>query len=100
QTHMREGRMTQAIALAERTGIDLDARELAMPEIEDPLFPRLVCYRVWSAAGDARAPGALEAAYRELNKLAERSGDEDTRRSILENVPVHREIVAARNDAA
>ncbi|MEO8133767.1 MAG: hypothetical protein ABI831_07315, partial [Betaproteobacteria bacterium] len=92
--HLRQGRLTTALELTERVATDL-VGGLPMSSTDEPLFPRLLCYRVWAAAGDPRAASALETVHGELQALAARAGDEDTRVSILENVPLHREIVAA-----
>jgi adenylate cyclase len=55
----------------------------------------LTCHQVLTAAGDPRASAVLEEAYRELQTQAGRIEDQAARRSLLENVPWHREIVAA-----
>jgi hypothetical protein len=94
EIHMRQGQMTQALALTEPIDTAV-AAGLSIASTDDPLFPRLVCYRVWAAAGDSRASSALEAMHADLDALAARSGDDDRRVSILQNVPVHREIIAA-----
>jgi hypothetical protein len=52
------------------------------------------CYRVLSANGDPRAGETLDAAYHLLQERAATIEDEDLRRSYLENVPHHREIIA------
>jgi len=60
----------------------------------------LTCYQVLRASADPRAPGVLRAAYARLQEQAGRIPDEKTRRSFLENVPWHREIVAAWHHAS
>ncbi len=62
---------------------------------DEPLRIYLTCYRVLQAAGDPRAEHVLSAAYGLLQERAARITDEEMRRSYLENVPTHREIVAA-----
>jgi predicted ATPase len=59
----------------------------------DPFWVRLTCYQVLAASGDPRAAGFLREAYDLLMEFADRIGDEEMRRSFLENVPWHREIV-------
>ena len=59
----------------------------------------LTCYHVLHAAGDPRAATMLETAYTMLRERAARISDEANRRSYLENVPYHREIVAAWAEA-
>jgi hypothetical protein len=44
--------------------------------------------------GDPRAGGFLQQTYDSLMAYADRIGDEGMRRSFLENVPWHREVVA------
>jgi tetratricopeptide (TPR) repeat protein len=53
------------------------------------------CYSVLRACDDPRAEEILDIAYRLLHERAEAVDDETLRRSYLENVPYHREIVAA-----
>ena len=58
-----------------------------------PFWTCLTCYRVLVAAGDPRAAEILDRAHTQLLEWAARIPDEATRRSLLENVPWHREIV-------
>jgi tetratricopeptide (TPR) repeat protein len=53
----------------------------------------LTCYQVLCAGGDPRAAEILATAHRLLQEKAARLPDEGLRRSFLENVPWHREIV-------
>jgi hypothetical protein len=62
---------------------------------DEPLRVYLTCYHVLQAAGDPRADGILSTAYTLLHEQAGKITDETMRRSFLENVPYHREIVAA-----
>jgi hypothetical protein len=50
---------------------------------------------VLHAANDPRARDVLERAHAKLQEQATKITDEAMRRSFLENVPYHREIVAA-----
>jgi DNA-binding SARP family transcriptional activator/predicted ATPase/Tfp pilus assembly protein PilF len=59
----------------------------------DPFHVYLTCYRVLAANGDPRAPEILAAAHRLLQAQAAKIGDDELRRSYLENVITHREIV-------
>jgi hypothetical protein len=61
----------------------------------DGLLIYLTCYHVLHAAGDPRAATILEAAYKLLQERATKIVDAAMRHSFLENVPYHREIVAA-----
>ena len=70
----------------------------AYPRLEgtwEPLRVYLTCYQVLHAHDDPRAEAVLEAGYRLLQERARKIEDGDLRRSFLENVPHHREIVAA-----
>ncbi len=60
----------------------------------EPFRIYLTCYQVLVANHDPRAHDVLAQAYRRLQERAARIPDEATRRSFLENVAVHREIVA------
>ncbi len=53
------------------------------------------CYAVLSACGDLRAAYALGMARLLLRNRADRIYDQEMRRSFLENVPLHRAIIAA-----
>jgi tetratricopeptide (TPR) repeat protein len=55
----------------------------------------LACYRVLGAQGDPRAGDVLSFAHRMLIERTTRIHDGELRRSFLENVAAHREIVAA-----
>jgi class 3 adenylate cyclase/tetratricopeptide (TPR) repeat protein len=72
---------------------------LTTANTDEPLQIELICYRTLHALGDPRAPYVLESAYERLQNQAVRILDEAMRRSFLENVPYHREIVAAWTEA-
>jgi tetratricopeptide (TPR) repeat protein len=55
---------------------------------------RLTTHKVWARCGDQRARAALEDAHGALMSEAQRIVDEGWRRSFLENIPEHREIVS------
>jgi hypothetical protein len=59
----------------------------------EPFRVYLTCYRVLRAVGDLSASKTLGKAYHLLQEQATRISDEDLRRSFLENVAAHREIV-------
>ncbi len=56
----------------------------------------LTCYQVLRACGDSRAAEILLTAQAALLERAARIGDEEMRRSFLENVPHHRAIMQER----
>jgi len=60
----------------------------------EPFRVCLTCYHVLRAADDTRAEEVLETGYRRLLERARTLKDEGLRRSYLENVPYHREIIA------
>jgi tetratricopeptide (TPR) repeat protein len=61
----------------------------------EPFRAHLTCYRVLRANADPRANGILGEARRLLQERAGKISDEEERRSYLNNVAVHREIVRA-----
>lgn len=61
----------------------------------EPFRNLLICYQVLQDRRDPRAGEILETAYRCLQQETARIGDEDLRRSFLEKVAAHRQIVAA-----
>jgi tetratricopeptide (TPR) repeat protein len=62
---------------------------------DEPFRIYVTCYRVLCAQDDPRAEEVLDAGYHLLQERASKIDDEALRRSYLENVPYHREIVAA-----
>ena len=66
---------------------------------EEPLRIDLTCYQVLRAANDPRAAHVLATAHATLQAQAAKITDMAMRRSFLENVPYHREIVAAWAEA-
>ena len=91
--HLGLGRLAEAQAGAERIAAELDAG-LSTGSINEPLKPRWACHRVWRAAGDARAGAAIDEAHAALQGEAAHLEDGEMRRGFLENVPLHRAIVA------
>jgi predicted ATPase/DNA-binding SARP family transcriptional activator len=60
---------------------------------DEPFRVYLTCYRVLRANQDPRAQEILSAAHRLLQGRAAKISDEEWRRSFLENVAAHREII-------
>ena len=60
---------------------------------DEPFRVYLTCYRVLKANQDPRAQEILTTAYNLLQEHAGNTTDEEMRRSFLENVPAHRELV-------
>jgi adenylate cyclase len=92
-TALARGNVTQARSHAAEILAFLDAGG-TMPSWGAPFEIRLTCFRVLDAAGDPRAREFLQQTYDLLMEKADRIGDEAMRRSFLENVPWHREILA------
>jgi tetratricopeptide (TPR) repeat protein len=61
--------------------------------IDEPLRIYLTCYRALHANQDPRAQEILSTAHNLLQERAAKIGDEEMRRSFLENVTAHREIM-------
>jgi predicted ATPase/DNA-binding SARP family transcriptional activator/class 3 adenylate cyclase len=61
----------------------------------DAFGVHLTCCRVLAAAGDPRAEEVLGRAYHLLQERALKIADPDLRRSFVENVPSHHELIAA-----
>ncbi len=61
----------------------------------DPMRVYLTCYRALQASNDSRAEEVLQMAHHLLQAWASSIADDDLRRSFLENVAAHREILVA-----
>ena len=61
----------------------------------EPFRIYLTCFQVLETSQDDRAATVLASAYRQLQAQAAQIGDEELRRSFLENVAAHRELAAA-----
>ena len=59
----------------------------------EPFLIYLTCFRVLDASEDLRAGEILDTAYQLLQARLANIDDENLRRSYLENVPHHREIM-------
>ncbi|MBN2006098.1 MAG: AAA family ATPase, partial [Anaerolineae bacterium] len=91
--YTRQGQMTEALEYVDEVLCKIDTANL----ISQTFYPAgiyLACYRVLKAAQDERGDAVLEKAHTLLQELAARIEDETLHRSFLENVPVHREIIA------
>lgn len=61
--------------------------------IDEPFWVYLTCYRILCMNQDPRAQAVLDTAHDLLQEWAAKISDEETRRSFLENVAAHREIL-------
>jgi predicted ATPase/DNA-binding SARP family transcriptional activator len=83
----------QALAQVEHILLHLKTSDLG--GIDEPYRVYLTCYHVLQAHHDSRARSILLKAYDLLQAQARAISDEGLRRSFLENVPVHRDLVSA-----
>ncbi|MCP4536396.1 MAG: tetratricopeptide repeat protein [Chloroflexi bacterium] len=89
---LTEGNLTRALVQVEQILHYLDQGS-TLTGTEEPMRIHLTCYRVLRANGDPRAQSILDVAHQALQEQADAITDEEMRRSFLENVPYHREIV-------
>jgi tetratricopeptide (TPR) repeat protein len=62
--------------------------------MELPVWAYLTCASVYEASGDeAKARAAIKGGHQQLMSLADKIGDPEWRKSFLENVPEHRELL-------
>jgi tetratricopeptide (TPR) repeat protein len=88
---LTQGDLAQAQAQVDKILVHLENNS---PEgTDEPFRVYLTCYRVLHANRDPRAQEILTTAHRLLQERAAKIGDDDLRRSFLENVTAHREIV-------
>jgi tetratricopeptide (TPR) repeat protein len=66
--------------------------------VSDLIYPGWVCHRVWAALGDSRAAAQLQALRDALAAQAQGLTDPELRRSLLQDVPLHRRILAGTPD--
>ena len=102
---LAQGDITQArihiaeiLAHLEKGGTPSISSGHALDGTDEPFRVYLTCYRVLHANHDPRAEGILHAAHSLLQERAAQIIDEKLRRSFLENVEAHREIVAAYHE--
>jgi tetratricopeptide (TPR) repeat protein len=88
---LAQGDLFQAQAQVERIRSYMETQTL--DGTDEPFRVCLTCYRVLRANGDIRARDILNNAHRLLQERAAKISDEKLRRSFLENVTAHREIV-------
>ncbi|MBN2389843.1 MAG: AAA family ATPase [Anaerolineae bacterium] len=90
--YTHQGQITEALTYVNEVLCEIDTADL----ISQTLYPAgiyLMCYRVLKTAQDERGDAVLEKAHTLLQELAARIDDEVLRRSFLENVAAHRDIV-------
>jgi adenylate cyclase len=99
QVSLAEGDLSQARAYVDeiRPSLEQAGRQgdaaAALSDFGESFFTYWVCYGVLRAAGDPSAEKILGAAYHRLEALASRIEASELRRSFLEEVAIHRELV-------
>ncbi len=88
---LAQGNLTEAQAHVEEILTHTETYKL---DLLEPLRVYLICYRVLHANQDPRAQAVLSTAHQMLSERAAKITDENLRRSYLENVAVHQEIVS------
>ncbi len=88
---LQRGDLASALQLVDPILTHLEAHNLE--GVLDPYWIQLTCCRVLQAGGEARFGAVLERAYRQLQEHAAKISAEDLRRSFLEQVSTHREIL-------
>jgi len=89
---LAEGDLTQAQAQVAEILSHLDSDTLA--GTDEPFRVYLTCYRVLQAGRDSRSQDVLNTAHSLLQEQAGKINDEEVRRSFLEKVASHREILS------
>ncbi len=88
----------QGDLISARTQVEEILKYQGTPTLEededDPCRVYLVCYQILKAGQDPRALAVLQMARRIVQERAAHIDDESRRRSFLENVTAHREILA------
>jgi tetratricopeptide (TPR) repeat protein len=74
--------------------------ERPQARVRTPFYAYLICYDVLEAVQDSRAATVLQTAQRLLQEYAEQIPNTALRRSFLENVATHRELLRAGTGAA
>jgi len=91
--YLAQGDLAQALTNVEQVLSLLGTAPLGFSD--DPFPVYLTCYRVLRASQDPRAQEILMTAFNLLQELASKIEDEGLRRSFLENVAAHRDLLAA-----
>ncbi len=89
---LAQGHSADALAYVERILAYLESGG-SLTHTEDPFQVYLTCYHILQAHQDDRATAMLRTAYATLQTVATHIDNDSTRRTFLENVPTHREIV-------
>ncbi len=91
QIAWEQGNRSQAQALAEQVMAYLQTK--GIDGVMRPFRAYLVVYRIWQVSENDRATVLLQTACTRLRTLAIKISDPTLRRSFLENVPVHAELL-------
>lgn len=90
--YLQQGKVAEAMEFIARVLPELDRIRPEPPTIV-PASVYLLCYQVLEAAKEARAQALLKEAAQHLQAVAAAIDEDAIRRSFLENVPAHREIL-------
>ena len=96
---LARGDIAAALAYAEKVLASL-AVGLSLDGAEEPMRIHLVCYQALIAASDPRARQVLDSACQTLDKCARRISDPKLRNAFLQQVPYHRDLLAARRSGS
>ncbi|MGC9333846.1 MAG: tetratricopeptide repeat protein, partial [Anaerolineae bacterium] len=98
----RAGLASVLLAQGDAEGARLQVEEIlahleskSLDGADEPFRIYYTCYRILSATDDPRAQDVLYTAYHLLQKQASKIGEQELRRSFLQNIPDHRAIVAS-----
>jgi len=91
--YLTQGKLAQALSHVDEILSHLENNTL--DGAEEPFRVYLTCYRVLQDNRDPRAAAILDTAHCLLQERAAKISEEELRRSFLENVAAHREIVKA-----
>ena len=94
---LAQGDLQSALAEVEEILRYLELEDSTLYGTGEPLKIFLTCYQVLEANQDPRAEAILRSAYDLLDDRAAKISDEGLRRSFLENVVTHREIICEYN---
>jgi class 3 adenylate cyclase/tetratricopeptide (TPR) repeat protein len=89
---LAQGKLAEAVARIDELWPILEDKP-ALDGAEHPLVALVTCYRVLHAAGDPRAAPLLGTLHARLQERAAKITDDGLRRSFLESVPEHRELL-------
>ncbi len=94
RVYLAQGDLSKASAVTQEVLAYVDQAR-SLDGADEPLRILLTCYQVLAADDHPRAAEILQTTFKRLRQRAARVSDPSARRSLLANVPCHREILAA-----